>query len=181
MNSASLRDLESLYSTIQEQIRGFRDCSNLACPDGCGKCCDHADTEVFPLEAELVAGYILESHPLTIEDLASRVGDENRVECVFYDREARLHCMVYPARPLICRSYGDYGIRDKIGTLYFDLCPHLIGADRYAAGGGLVRLFSPPHPPILSDYEDRVRSLHKTDMAKKRPLGQAVLRALGGV
>ena len=174
-----LRDLRGIYGQIDSAIRDFRGQSNLSCPTGCGRCCDHADTEVLPAEAALVAEHILRHCPDIQERLGMRLMQPERVECVFYDSTLPDHCQVYDARPLICRSYGDSAFRDKSGSVFFEVCPYMIGAARLAAGGGMVKVRFAPQPPVLKELEDQIVELHDAGRARRRPLGRAVLEAFG--
>ena len=173
-------NLFSLYAEIAAGIRSYREISNLRCPKGCGKCCDKADIEVTRSEAEFIASYILQEIPELEGELPRRIADKradlDSKACIFYDPGSDEHCRIYPARPLVCRAFGDSGFKDKTGGVYFEVCPHMTGADRFMAGGGIVKVLFNPKPPILSDFEDLI-SLHAEGRTSKRPIGEAVFTA----
>lgn len=171
-----MRDLEFLYNDVDAKAVAFAKISQLACPEGCGKCC--GDTEVSPVEATLIAAYIGEHRPELASVLATRLKNPGR-ECVFYDRDSPLHCTVYPVRPLICRCFGYSAEKDKIGNIMFPACQHMDLPDGLRSGGGVVRVLFEPYPPVMSEYRQAINSL-ETGASRMRPLGQAVFSALNG-
>jgi Fe-S-cluster containining protein len=175
-----LKELLRVYADIALTVAQFRTQSSLSCPSGCGACCDRADTEVTVAEAALIARWLRSSDAEAMRRFRDRAAMPDRTECVFYRAEEQHHCAVYEVRPLICRMFGDSGFTDRAGTVYFQVCPHMHGAERFAAGGGAVRVSFPPYPPIMSRFQERIRALHGDRGARKQPLAAAVLHALGG-
>ncbi len=170
------RLLQSQYDDLDTHALQFAEASSLCCPVGCGRCCDHADTEVNPTEASLIASYILtEDHGLK-EILRKRIHRDDG-ECVFYDRDSVLHCRIYKVRPLICRCYGYSAELDKTGALLFPACQHMDLPAGLRAGGGVVRILFEPHPPVMADYRERISGETSED-ARMRPLGDAVAACL---
>lgn len=74
------------------------------CQKGCHSCCQPGLT-VSPVEREAIRGY-LQSNPDLIPVLQNlEAADPHKgSRCRFLDREGA--CVIYPVRPLICRSHG---------------------------------------------------------------------------
>jgi uncharacterized protein len=161
-----------MYSELDAEAIRFAEASRLSCPAGCGKCCDHADTEVDLPEATLIADYILTVAPHLRQVLEERIRCEGG-ECVFYDRDSDLHCQIYPVRPLICRCFGYAAEKDKTGALLFPACQHMDLPAGLRAGGGVVRILFEPHPPVMAEYRERIGNDSRI-RGRMRPLGDAV-------
>jgi Fe-S-cluster containining protein len=116
--------LKELYSDLESRIASFGRRAGLACPAGCGTCCQTFVPELSPPEADLIAGYILStSGPLTAD---SWLEGELSGACPFYRIEGDpYHCGIYPVRPLICRLFGYAGNRGKDGKARFRPCRHM--------------------------------------------------------
>ncbi len=92
-----IAELEEIYSGIPE----------VACVDGCGKCCGLIS--MSKLEEGRIRRFLGErrldirfsNDPLDVTYMKAVYGD-NR--CYFLDERQR--CLVYPVRPIICRLYG---------------------------------------------------------------------------
>ena len=172
VNSESLKQI---YVEFDEKVNEFSGASCISCPLGCGDCCDHADTEVTNEEATLIAKHIREEEPSLEDHLEKVLADPNRSECVFYDREKDFHCRIYAVRPLICRAFGYSAYSDRSGNKLFAICPSMPIAKK---SGGVMPVLFEPYPPVVEEYRDRIENLHARDKRGRRPLGEAVQRAL---
>jgi Fe-S-cluster containining protein len=116
--------LKELYTDLDSRIAGFSRRAGLACPEGCGTCCQTFVPELSAPEADLIAGHILStSGPLTAD---SWLEGELSGACPFYRVVGDpYHCGIYPARPLICRLFGYAGSRGKDGSARFRPCRHM--------------------------------------------------------
>jgi len=99
----------------------------LACPEGCGSCCEPFIPDVLPVEARYLAAWLLRERPLLAERIARWPEGLGAVPpCPFYDAvRPGGHCTVYPARPLICRLFGFSALRDREGRESFALCKRM--------------------------------------------------------
>lgn len=116
--------LKELYADLESRIAVFSRRAGLACPEGCGTCCQTFVPEISAPEADLIAGHILStSGPLTAD---SWLEGELPGACPFYRVVGDpYHCGIYPARPLICRLFGFAGNRGKDGSARFRPCRHM--------------------------------------------------------
>lgn len=77
---------------------------NLECHKGCSKCCE-VERTVFSLEALVIKQYLQELTQKERQELKAALtkGPHNQHHCAFLKDGA---CLIYPVRPLICRSHG---------------------------------------------------------------------------
>ena len=91
----------------------------IACRPGCNTCCKHLS--IFPVEGAAMASY-LRSLPGEKADhirrhAGSRDGDD---QCPLQDNGL---CLLYDARPLICRTHGLPIMTTTNGNTHVDFCP----------------------------------------------------------
>ncbi len=182
-SNSRFTQLADLFTELDKRAEVFSAVSQLSCPEGCGLCCEHADTEVSRLEAEYIAIHLRGEAPELIDILSRKLTDESHTgihgACIFYDSDTPLHCRIYQVRPLICRCFGYSGERDKTGATLFPACEHMDLPEGLRTGGGIVRLSFEPFPPVMADYRRDIETLANSDTAKRmRPLGRAVADAL---
>ncbi len=115
-----LCELSGIYNQIEEESSEFCDRNCIHCTPGCGSCCEVFTPDITPVEAKMVAAYLL----LEKKDIAliDKVQQPNPDHCPLYDENNPFHCQVYPARPLICRLFGQCASRMKDGSAAFHRC-----------------------------------------------------------
>ena len=96
--------IERLHQLVDDFFVAARraDPEAFACRLGCTRCCE-VDLSVFTVEAALVRE-AFRSLPVDVR-AAAAVRARTGTRCVMLD-PADGHCIVYDARPLICRSHG---------------------------------------------------------------------------
>ena len=175
--------MQEMYLHLDNQAHAFARISSLTCPSGCGRCCDMADTEVSDAEALVIARYLMtEKHsfiPELFRKFRQREEEPGRKACIFYEVDSELHCIVYQARPLICRCFGYSAERDKAGALYFPLCGHMDLAAELQNGGAVLKVIFEPYPPVMADYRREIEILEcEGARSRLRPLAEAVEKCL---
>ena len=110
-----LTRVDSLCRTIASEFAG-----EIACRPGCSACCRHIS--LFPVEAYALA-YALSRLPAekaaTIREQAANSSPDT--PCPLLDED---HCLLYDARPLICRTHGfPIIIESDSGSRMVDFCP----------------------------------------------------------
>ncbi len=105
---------------LHEKVDRFFEDARKAQPDafvcgpGCHECC-LVDLSVFEVEADKLAAHF-ETLPESVRSQAERRARQGE-HCAFLDEEGK--CVVYRARPLICRSHGlAIQVEDRL-----DYCP----------------------------------------------------------
>ncbi len=159
--------IESDQSAFLARLAGKE--ARLACPAGCGCCCLGFMPDLTGTEAAYMASYLLDmvpdiDNPEDIEGLALRLGKKEpgspvKGSCPFHDSSRRgQNCLIYPARPLICRLFGFSAMRDKWGEPTFTLCRHMpspLGEyeeQLRGVSGRASSWFTDSGIPVMSDY-----------------------------
>ncbi len=149
------------YTEFDRSIEDFTREIGVRCPEGCGVCCTGTyEPEVTSVEAEYAARYILDVR----KDLEQRFTLlEDRSYCIFYDESTPLHCMIYEARPIICRGFGFSGYTDKNGKFIYRPCRHMVFTPLEKTETG----------PLLSAYQ----SQYLLEYRHKQPISEAIAAA----
>ena len=175
-----LEALADLYRRADEAVTAFCAGSGLACPHGCGTCCEGFIPDVMPLEAAAVAVYLADKDKAAAWSLAGsgwgqgstdpvqsstnpEQGSTNpergatepgqRQSCPLYAADTPWHCTVYEARPLVCRLFAFSAVRDKRGQSSFALCKLMPAA---------LDLAMQPKPTAINATPATVRSASGT-------------------
>jgi uncharacterized protein len=156
-----LDQLRAVYDRIAEaQARSLAAITDrgpaLACPEGCGSCCEAFVPDVLPVESDLIADWLLGNRPELAEALIARDGGNPSAEspCPFYESfRAGGRCGVYPARPLVCRLFGFASVRDRDGVEAFSLCRRMPSrGGRRAWSGARLEDELGSSLPAMADY-----------------------------
>ncbi len=150
------------YNELDRRIDEFAQQCGASCPWGCGTCCTaDYEPEVTTVEAEFAARWIIDQRP----DLEQRFdGIADREYCIFYDQENPFHCMIYAARPIICRGFGFSGYRDKHGSFVYRPCRHMT----------LTPVSSScSEGPLLPDYQVQ----YTLEYREVQPISEAIFSA----
>ncbi|MBF0571736.1 MAG: YkgJ family cysteine cluster protein [Candidatus Omnitrophica bacterium] len=125
MDQKIIRDIMSLFDSIDRQTEEFSGQTGLKCKDGCGSCCENpcietTIAEVLPLAAHLWSKGMAQ-HKL--EEI--RLNATNGV-CVFYVHDpinqAGGCCSIYAYRPGLCRLFGFSARKNKYGRRELVTC-----------------------------------------------------------
>ena len=114
-----------VYREIEKNTYKLKKNSNLKCPEGCKECCYSREVEASPIELLPLAYFLLRTNfdRNILEKLKEKIDDK---VCIFLynDRseKEKYGCTVYKLRPLICRLFGYYGVKNKYGQLKFSGC-----------------------------------------------------------
>src|SRR5262245_9757331 len=106
--------VKGILSEIDAGTSSFARRSGLACPNGCGHCCENPQVETTVLEALPLAYWLLtrpEGVDLASEELSAIRAEGERRRCIFYKPTAGSdptlgRCTVYEERPGLCRLFG---------------------------------------------------------------------------
>ncbi len=99
------RDLTARVDAFFTRV-AERHAADLRCAPGCDSCC-HARLTVTTIEADVISAHVAtleapaRAHLATV---AARPVDAGKPRCAALDDDGR--CLVYEARPLVCRSHG---------------------------------------------------------------------------
>lgn len=124
-------NLNSLYEKIKEfEVKltpKFRE--NLTCKKGCNQCC-YVDLSIFEIEADNIRNWLenlsrkdqesIKEKLYLIQEKKIDFEGKESLPCVFLKGD---QCLIYPVRPLICRSQGNaFAIQDESKS-FIDICP----------------------------------------------------------
>jgi uncharacterized protein len=186
----------AIYTRIESDQRAFLASAAargaaLACPSGCGSCCEAFVPDLLPPEAVYLAAWLLESAPELARDASDwTLADRHAPPpCPFLLRSSSgARCAIYPARPLVCRLFGAAGVRDREGRASFRPCAHMplegyppVGAERPTiTGTELVRGFG-SEPPLMAGYAAELAALSPSQAAQRSLIVEALPSALARV
>ncbi len=129
------------FGVIDAEIDAFQAATGLACPPGCGACCNSPEVEATAVELEPTAEALIDAGraEAVLQDLAAapRPG-----RCVLFAADPadsrRGRCSAYTTRPLICRLFAFGSRHDRAGRLELVSCRVMREADpaRMAAAEG---------------------------------------------
>lgn len=99
-----IQKLQELHRKVDEFFAetATRRGSAMSCHAGCHECC-HEDLTISPVEAHLLRLFLQGASREVRALIRDRV--RKRERCVFLHGTTG-RCLIYPARPIICRSHG---------------------------------------------------------------------------
>ncbi len=181
--------LADVYARADAAVDAFVAASGLACPFGCGTCCEAFIPDILPVEADFVALHLVrhdrdDAYRLAARGLSAQSHDGGRLGCPLYRADTPYHCGVYENRPLICRMFAFSAVRDKHGHSAFSLCklmhvqPQQI---RIGVGSELVSIFR-AEPPVMADFGSELVGIDPAVAGIRRPIheliGPAIMKLL---
>jgi uncharacterized protein len=168
------RELLLIYKELDEATASFAAACGIACPEGCGRCCEGFDPPVTSVEADLAA--------LSMRGAPLRASGATTVHpCLFFRSDTPFHCGIYPVRPLVCRAFGFSAVGDRHGKSCFHFCGHMPGRPRSQLDErSMVRLF-PRLPPRVDEHGIRLSAISHESMGAQFPLSTAIHGSLDKV
>jgi Fe-S-cluster containining protein len=134
--------LDNYYQMIvrvDALCRGIQDVlsDKITCCEGCSGCC--MSISLFPVEAAALSA-ALEALPDAKQTaIRQHVAENTGGECCPLLEEHR--CLLYAARPIICRTHGLPIIFSDEGERKFDCCPrNLAEAEQPVSGAAIIDL-----------------------------------------
>jgi len=188
----NLQALSTIYDEIAQKQQDFSDSVRrkglvVACPTGCGLCCQHFIPDVLPVEADFLSYYLILRRPTLI----NRIGDclavaENYDGCPFWEENGNgKNCLVYEARPLICRLFAFSAVHSKKGETSFAFCKKFetdpkLHARTFTGEAEILDAFG-ALPPVMSDYASMVLGIDPDAASERLPLDKALPSSLNRV
>lgn len=116
-----LANYKQLTDRVDALCRGISDAlgEQITCAAGCSSCC--TSITVFPVEAAAMKAELEKLPTFQAEEiirLVSKNADGERCPLLHHD-----HCLLYAARPVICRTHGLPIIYTVDGEQSSDCCP----------------------------------------------------------
>jgi uncharacterized protein len=182
-----LDQLRAVYARIAEaQARSLAAISDrgpaLACPEGCGSCCEIFLPDVLPVESDFMADWLLGNRPDLAEAIMARDDGSPSAAppCPFYEsgREGGC-CGIYPARPLVCRLFGFASVRDRDGVEAYSLCRWMLSrGGRRAWSGAELEVELGSSLPVMADYSTAAIAIAPEEVGDRALLTDALPASL---
>ena len=183
--SANSREVISqvrhLFSEVDGQVEELKALTGVHCPPMCGICCEGLKVETTLIEMMPLAEELWRKNEADIWlDKLNSVGD--MFSCVFFRKDPEVldngRCLVYGFRPLICRLFGFFTIRDKNGKYNYGSCIVMKKKypDNYQRALKMVR--EGAHPSNVTDYSIRIISMRAGVDSKMLPINIAAKMAI---
>jgi uncharacterized protein len=126
-----VRRVDELCSNAEKLLSG-----HLRCAEGCSSCCK--SITLFHVEAEAVLDGV-NSLPQAEADLIRSLAEKNAAgdtcPLLLNDR-----CLIYPFRPIICRTHGLPIIFSENGKRRVDYCPENLQGCKSVPGAAVIDL-----------------------------------------
>lgn len=185
--------LDAIYARVERVQATFRESaknhgSPVACPTRCGDCCAHFVPDLIPIEADRIAYYLLTEKSGMIDHFLAHQHETEAVDaaCPFWNPDKPgENCMIYPARPLICRLFGFCSMLDKSGEPAFTLCrqmpPPAGNEKRRFIGTKIMDTVFGFIPPLMVDFSRAIVALDPTDSGRRTTIDAALIPSLSRV
>lgn len=182
-----LNAVDALYTDIDKSQAAWKQKTPAPCLDGCGRCCEHFEPDVYEYEALYLGAWLLVHKEELAEDirLHGAAFSLNYTDgCFLFDSHNPHHCRAYGGRCLICRLFGHSGTRGKDMKIHWKPCKFTRHANTEAAGSsaheyGEAELLESCSavPPDMAVFSSRLLSLNPDD-THTRPLREALPEAI---
>lgn len=174
----TLSSMKTFLERTQDDIESFCSGTCIGCPSGCGHCCEIFMPDITEAEALMVAAEILmRNNPMQFKRRLENAKGRTVGPCPLYDFNNDHHCMVYEARPLICRLFANSCFPDKNDRPTFRSChlnPDFHGLDEGTLDGYEGRI------PVMGEYGIQMRAIEGNSESTEM-LPEAVLKAMGTI
>jgi uncharacterized protein len=91
---------------------------SMVCRKGCDSCCRHIS--VFPVEALAINSALRSASPAVSEQISRLAANATENRCPLLEEG---NCLLYEARPIICRTHGYPLLATLNGENSLDFCP----------------------------------------------------------
>ncbi|WP_428770544.1 YkgJ family cysteine cluster protein [Treponema sp. HNW] len=172
----ALNAVDAVYNDIDKSQALWKQKTPAPCPDGCGRCCEHFEPDVYEYEALYLAAWLLVHEEKLAEDIRLHGADfslNHTDGCLLFDPYNPYHCRAYGGRCLICRLFAHSGTRGKDMKMRWKPCKFIEGAGqnrehREYGEAELTELFG-FLPPDMAQAAARLMALNPEN-TETRPL-----------
>jgi Fe-S-cluster containining protein len=170
-----------LFEEVDSAAKKFKKLTGIQCPEGCGECCSRSTVETTAIEMMPLALLLWGNGEADYWMERIEAARENPV-CVFFNAEPgstiQGRCMVYEMRPLICRLFGFFTIRNKYGKYVYGSCRVIKQQYPEIYENAVKRLDEIQHPSACTDYGIRIIGMDSGYGAGIVPINHAASIAL---
>ena len=171
----------TLFKKVDQAVQRFQRLTGIHCPEGCGECCSRSRVEttvieMMPLALEVWRNRTAESW------LARTYAAQDDPVCVFYKTQpgsfTRGRCRIYALRPLICRLFGFFTIRNKYGKYVYGSCRIIKQKYPHMYEKAVRMLDEIEHPSVCTDYSMQIIGIDSMIGYRMLPINLASSLAL---
>ena len=166
----TIAEILSLFNKVDMEVKRFVGLSGIHCPAGCGSCCESQKIETTALEMIPLACHLWAKNEACRALLMLSEGKDST--CISYQKEPenyqKGHCKAHELRPLICRLFGFFTVRDKYGKYVYGSCRIIKQAYPEIYKKALEVIEEGHHPSNMTDFAIRI-------MAQGSELGRQML------
>ncbi|MBN2319112.1 MAG: YkgJ family cysteine cluster protein [Acidobacteria bacterium] len=171
----------ALFAEVDRAVEKFRKLTGIKCPDGCGECCSRSRVETTVVEMMPLALELWRNN--TAEYWMSRIYEApDDPVCIFYKAQpgssTRGRCTAYPMRPLICRLFGFFTVRNKYGKYVYGSCRVIKQKYPEVYEKAVSMLDEINHPSVCTDYSIRMIGMDSMLGSSMLPINRAASVAL---
>lgn len=176
-------EISRIYRAIDRKITRLQHAATIACPEGCGACCQTLHIEATVLEslplAEAVFEYEAEDHVLQLlEEKLSR----NDPTCALFipgmENPGSGRCSFYAFRPLLCRLFGFASRKNRHGDLEFSTCRRIRETFPESVQRAQIGVSSGLRVPVFQDSFMRIAAMNPAIGFHQRPINLAIKEAI---
>jgi Fe-S-cluster containining protein len=175
-------DVHALVGEVEEVFNAVADMtiqvglhSGLACPPGCGRCCNNPAIDVYPIEFLPLAVHLHDTG--NAELFLEGIAHQEAGLCPLYQPAGMGCCTAHQYRGLICRLMGYSAMRNKHGQRKLIACSvfkegqpeQILLAEKYLES---------TDAPFASQFYDRLVYLCPSLAAGPIPIKQAIQKAI---
>lgn len=176
-----IAQLLRLFHEVDKEAQRFKKLTGIHCPQMCAACCVKSNVETTALEMLPVA---LELWLKDEADVWLKKIESTRHAglCVFFKPQVGMpengRCMIYSLRPLVCRLFGFFTIKDKYGNYVYGSCKVIREKylDSYHRATKLIA--EGFHPSNMTDFAIRLIGMNSGLGRKMIPINLATKIAL---
>jgi uncharacterized protein len=154
----SIKEILCLFEKVDIETRRFTGISNIHCPAGCGDCCNSLKIETTALEMMPLAAYLWSKNQA--DKILSGLSQAKSATCIFFKKHPSLsrngYCGIYKLRPLICRLFGFFTVKDKHGKYVYGSCKIIKQHYPDTYKKALKAIEQGMHPSNMTDFAIRV-------------------------
>ena len=174
-----VRQVEKIYADLDREAMNFTARSDLHCLPGCSSCCLYKNIRASVLEMMPLAWHLYSNG---LQDEVLDKLERERSVCVLHrvmdTGEGSGGCLFYEQRALICRLFGNAGIRIKDHQIAIYTCRIMKTEHAHRFGQTLERIQNDLPIPMAQDYQTRLDVIDFALASDIHPINHAIRKAM---
>lgn len=170
------REIMDKLVSIGLEFSTFQNNNSLHCPADCGKCCFKADIFCTPIEMLPMALAIFErgEGPAMLEKCLSHKADHCMFMSITNKANGKGRCTEYEHRPLVCRTFGVAGKKDKMGAIGFSVCTTLKEINSKEYLDLTKKEFQDSEVPFINNSKNHLATINPKFLEQEFPINESL-------